>query len=422
METDQTDKFYDGKSAIPVSGELRAEQDGLYFQGEKGSFRFAYSDILNLDEVGKEYRLELNNPQNKFAGYMIVFHSKETQGLIQKYQRSQKKNPILDLWYDTNFAIKLGFLLLTAGLVFFAYNRSLSYAYFFVPLSYDKQQSKIMSTWVRDYFPECTDPSLKSAVRKIGLKLKDKDDPFEYDIIVIDDEVFNAFAMPGGTIVVFTDLLQKTDSAEELAGILAHEMAHIHRRHGVRRQIQSAGNVLLLSLGIGSGFEGVDMLENMDSVYEVLSVTLYDQKFSREYETEADEIALEKLKKANVTGSGFLTFFERFKAYETSEKDGSDENNSSEESEKDKVSNSENSGEASKGSESDASEEESKSFRVPDFLSSHPATDDRIQYVKDTISKPGYPRGKLGFSKAEWNKIKNRCSSVPPKKKIELDL
>ncbi|TGL63281.1 M48 family metallopeptidase [Leptospira sarikeiensis] len=383
------DKLYDGKTAVPFVGKLVSETERIVFLSEKKSFSFEYSDILNLDAVGKEFRLEIRSSENPLLSLVIVFYSQEIYQAVLAERRSRLKIPFLSLWQNTNFYLKLGLLLLTAVLAFSVYNTGLSYAYFFVPTSYDKKQSEIMSGWVRDYFSECTSPGLKSAMKKIGAKLKDKDDPFEYDIIVIKDDVFNAFAMPGGTIVVFTELLKKTETPEELAGVLAHEMAHIHKRHGVRRQIRSVGNVVLLSVGIGSGFEGVEALENMDSLYEVLSVTIYDQKFSREYESEADEVALEKLKKANLAGDGFLTFFERVKSeYETPEE----------------------------------GEENQESIKVPDFLSSHPATDDRISYVKGIISQPDYPKGKLGISNKEWKRIKDLCSPAKPKKEFKNPL
>ncbi|MEI7012866.1 M48 family metallopeptidase [Leptospira licerasiae] len=387
------DKLYDGKTAIPFEGNLVAEKDRLVFLSEQKSFSFKYSDILNLDPVGREFRIEIRNPENPKYSFVVVFYSKESYGSIQAGRRSQNKFPLLNVWQNAHFALKLGALVLTAFLAFSVYNAGLSYAYFFVPTSYDKKQSEVMSGWVRDYFSECSSPALKSTMKKISKKLKDPEDPFDYDIIVIDDEVFNAFAMPGGTIVVFTELLKKTETPEELAGVLAHEMAHIHKRHGVRRQIRSAGNVVLLSLGIGSGFEGVDMLENMDSLYEVLSVTIYDQKFSREYESEADEIALEKLKKSNLTGEGFLNFFKRIQ----------------EEYEVPQV-----------GEGKDAASE--NEVKIPDFLSSHPATEDRIEYVKNIISHPEYPKGKLGISRKEWNRVRELCSPVKPRKEFKNPL
>ncbi len=382
------DKFYDGKTPIPILGNLEAQEGNIVFVTDTISFQFAYSDILSLEKVGKEYRLEIRNPSDRFISYILVFHSEESYHSIIDNQRAKKGNRLVSFWLNSKFPIKIAILIFTTTAVFMGYNQVLSHAYFFVPLTYDKGQSKIMSGWIRDYLPECTSPSLKNAVKKISSRLKEDNDPFEYDVIIVDEKVFNAFAMPGGTIVLFTELISKTETPEELAGVLAHEMAHIHKRHGVRRQIRSAGNVALLSLGIGSGFEGVDTLENMDTVYEILGVTLYDQKFSREYEAEADEIALEKLKRSSVGAKGFLNFFERLKAeYETPEEGSTEEK-----------------------------------VKIPDFLSSHPATDDRIQFVKDSISDPNYPKGKLGISKKDWGKIKNLCDPSDPPKKMKTGI
>ncbi|MFB5650989.1 M48 family metallopeptidase [Leptospira wolffii] len=381
------DKLYDGKTPIPSEGTLECDLDFVTFRSRSKKFNFPYSDILSLEKLGKEYRMEIRNPADKFVGFMLVFHSEEVYKTILANQSIRKGSGIFSLWLNSKFVVKIAVLLVTAVIAFFTYSKVTSYAYVLVPLGYDKEQSKIMSGWLRDYLPECKSPSLNSAVKKISSKLKEKDDPFEYDIIIVDKEVFNAFAMPGGTIVLFTDLISKTDSPEELAGVMAHEMAHIHKRHGVRRQIRSAANVVLLSMGIGAGFEGVDTLENMDTLYEVIGVAVFDQKFSREYESEADEIALDKLKNSKIGASGFLSFFERLKEeYET------------------------------------PAEGEENKTKIPDFMSSHPSTDDRIQNVKNAISIPGYPKGGLGIGRKEWNRIKNLCDPSTPPKQLKMEI
>lgn len=381
-------KFYDGKTPIPLEGDIRTDSESFSFVGEKGERAFNYSDILSLEKVGKEYRMEIRNPNDTFVGYMLIFASAEIYASIRKNQIANRGSGLLSLWSNSNFLLKIVVLIMTAVAVFWTYSEITSYAYVFVPLGYDKQQSKIVSDWVRDYLPECRSADLKSAVQTISERLKEEDEDFDYDIIIVKKEIFNAFAMPGGTIVLFTDLISRTDSPEELAGVMAHEMAHIHKRHGVRRQIRSAANVLLISMGIGAGFEGIDTLENMDTLYEILGVTVLDQKFSRDYEEEADEVALRKLKNSKIGASGFLQFFERVKKeYETP----------------------------------DENVEEDKT-KIPNFLSSHPATDDRIQNVKNAMAEKGYPKGNIGIGRREWNRIKKLCDPNVPPKKLEMDI
>ena len=65
-----------------------------------------------------------------------------------------------------------------------------------------------------------------------------------YEVWVVDAPIVNAFALPGGYIVVYTGLIDKAETPEQLAGVIAHEMAHVTKRHGLQRVAQSAGVIL----------------------------------------------------------------------------------------------------------------------------------------------------------------------------------
>jgi len=121
--------------------------------------------------------------------------------------------------------------------------------------------------------------------------------------IVHDDNVLNAFATPGGYIYVYTGLIKYLDNADDLAGVLGHEMAHSDRRHTVRNLQKTYGVNMMLSIVLGN---------NPNALKEIagqVAGTLAGLSFSREYETEADEQSVEYLSQTKYACNGAAYFF-----------------------------------------------------------------------------------------------------------------
>jgi predicted Zn-dependent protease len=123
---------------------------------------------------------------------------------------------------------------------------------------------------------------------------------YQYDVHVSEDETLNAFAMPGGVIVVYTGLIAATKSPEELAGVLAHEVQHVEQRHSLRGMVKEMGLRGLWSLAtgdLGGTLAGQAMLE------------ITSLKFSRDAESEADQKGFDALVNANIDPAGMPAFF-----------------------------------------------------------------------------------------------------------------
>jgi|GEM_PF-2479670 len=125
---------------------------------------------------------------------------------------------------------------------------------------------------------------------------------YRWKLYIAKDEEVNAFAMPGGHIVLNAGLIQQSDSAEELLGVLAHEAAHITERHGIQ---SLAGEVS--SAWISSVLFGGNLFGAIVGVSEKLASLTY----TRAHEREADSKALDFLKSAGISSRGFAEFFAR---------------------------------------------------------------------------------------------------------------
>lgn len=119
---------------------------------------------------------------------------------------------------------------------------------------------------------------------------------------VFEDDVVNAFALPGGHIVVNTSLIAKCDSADELAGVMAHELAHVQLSHVSRKLSREIGMSTLMLL-TGGG-------EHMGTIKEVLN-TLSSRSFDRDMEREADKQAIKYMEKAKGDPKQLAHFLEK---------------------------------------------------------------------------------------------------------------
>ena len=163
-----------------------------------------------------------------------------------------------------------------------------------------------------DMGPEVTDERVTAAIDAIvarlarGVEATPGKPTVTWQVRVVRNEVINAFALPGGHLTVFTGLLAAAKSPEMVAGVLAHEMAHVTERHGLRRVGQSLGFFAALQLVFGDA-SGLSRIAK-----EVLSAASVNA-YSRDQEVEADIVGVRFLHAARVDPRGLGEFFRLLK-------------------------------------------------------------------------------------------------------------
>lgn len=222
-------------------------------------------------------------------------------------------------------------------------------AYFIlVPKIADKIARNVPMEWELDLgkqvaaglVPDAKVDTLKSQMLDSFFKAMNIQTGYPVKLFFVRDSVVNAFAMPGGSIVLYEGLFDKMENYEALAGLIGHEFAHVEKRHSLRSLFRSLSGYMVLSLLFGdlTGIMGV-LLENANSIQNL--------SYSRDFEREADARAVELLMERNIGLSGMQGLFQIFL----------DEGN--------------------------------KGLAVPEFMRTHPVTQDRIEYVKLKISETG---------------------------------
>ncbi|MGA2219898.1 MAG: M48 family metalloprotease, partial [Terracidiphilus sp.] len=158
-----------------------------------------------------------------------------------------------------------------------------------------------------------TDPTINEYVNRVGQNIvKNSDCKVPFTIKVIDSDEINAMALPGGFFYVNSGLILNADEEAELAGVMAHETAHVCAHHAVREQTRmnyaQLGTIPLIFIGGWTGY----------GIYEAASigVPMTFLHFSREFEAQADYLGVQYMYRAGYDPQAFIAFFEKVQALE----------------------------------------------------------------------------------------------------------
>ncbi len=186
----------------------------------------------------------------------------------------------------------------------------------YVPTSWETQLGAGVLNELAPPKQRCQDPYGKIAIDGITQSLLSTlpNPAYEFQIVMVHDPRVNAFALPGGYIVLFQGLLERTESPEELAGVLAHEVQHILKRHSMRMLLETT------SMGILFAALSGDVSGLMSFGLEAAR-TLGALSYSRDAEEEADTDGIQMLISAGIDPQGMIAFFTKLEEHEASQPD-----------------------------------------------------------------------------------------------------
>ncbi len=181
----------------------------------------------------------------------------------------------------------------------------------------ERDLGKEFMFYVKRRFPLIEDPSIINYVKKLGQHIvaQHSSPPFEFDFYVIDEDVYNAFAGPAGHVFINSGLIAAMESEEELAGILAHEIAHVLCRHISKRieQSKKIGLVTLAGVLAGIFLGGSAAATGAITSGSIAAGQSLALQYSREDERQADQVGLKYLTKAGYGGEGLLRVLEKIR-------------------------------------------------------------------------------------------------------------
>ena len=188
--------------------------------------------------------------------------------------------------------------LLLLGALLWQHERIAAWAIAHVPVAQERKLGEAVFAQTKAKLKLVEGPPA-TMVREIGARLT-KGSAYRYEFHVTHDDAVNAFAIPGGFVVVHSGLLALAASAEEVAGVLAHEVQHVEKRHSLKAIAKSTG--LMVTVGMVFGDLGGLLALGQD---------LIGLKFSRQHESEADAAGLQALVAAGIAPGGMRDFFRK---------------------------------------------------------------------------------------------------------------
>jgi predicted Zn-dependent protease len=223
------------------------------------------------------------------------------------------------------------------------------------------------------------DPVVNEYINRVGQRLvRNSDAKVPFTIKVIESDQVNAFALPGGFFYVNTGLILAASEEAELAGVMAHEIAHVTARHGTcqatKGQITQLAMIPLLIFGPG-GWAGYGLYQGLNFL-----IPLQFLAFSRGAESQADYLGLQYMYKTGYDPNAYISFFEKLQA-----------------------------------------QEKKRPGSIPKIFSTHPPSGDRIQKSQQTIATILPAREEYIVSTSEFDLVKARLFQIQSVSKAQED-
>jgi len=177
------------------------------------------------------------------------------------------------------------------------------------------QMGQQYSTQLNSTLPIVTDAAIQAYANQLGnsmAKLTGRSD-LDWKFFVVNTDVVNAFALPGGYIYVNRGVIERADKMDELAGVMGHEIGHVVRRHSVKQMQQQQGaNV---GIALTCVLTHVCDSDASQAAIQVGGAAVF-AKFSRQDEQEADEEGFKNVIRAGISPKGLASFFQKLMAEE----------------------------------------------------------------------------------------------------------
>jgi beta-barrel assembly-enhancing protease len=285
-------KFFDGRSAQRHSVNIDILSDRVVFRKVKdeGAYDWFFRD-LEGEKISETVLIVRNR--------LIPDARLEIEGgpAVRSIQSKLRFRPSVIWTEDTRVLLWVfGGFLLVALAVFSSMDKIAEAAVTFIPRKLEKQifgdYAKVLGATA------CNDKEASKVIDQLTTKLTSAEEFQEFKVIIVKNDLVNAFAIPGGTILIHSQLIKEVHHSDEIAGVLAHEIEHQAQRHIAKALVKTS----LLTVA-GSFVVGGKMGD--------LAATLAQLKFSRDTEGLADKGAAERLDRAGISRVGLINFLKR---------------------------------------------------------------------------------------------------------------
>jgi Zn-dependent protease with chaperone function len=352
-----TGRYFDGQTAKPKEVEVTIRSRMIDIFHPESGFRetVRQPDITSFELIGKD-RIIIRFG-TEIEEMLDVRSDDFVSAFKEQFPSAKNQQNILERFANTGIkgiAVLLAALVGAVLLIYlFVIPAFADMSARFFPVSYEKELGRmIYGNIIKNYDIDTAKTELvNELVQHVDFR-----SPYELHFTVVDYDQKNAFAMPGGYILIFSGIMDDMENYSELMGLLAHEVSHVNERHTLRALFRSLSSFIFISILLNdvNGLTTI-VLENVN--------TIRTMSFSRSLEKEADMKGLEILFHNNIDPNGMVKLFENLM------KDGD----------------------------------------VPDeleFMSTHPITEKRISYLEETIKESDYTEEENQQMTEAWERLK----------------
>ena len=300
-----TGLYYDGRRPLGAPATLVFAGKGAVLIGAQISQRLATDELRVSPRVGRADRF-IDLPRGG------QFQCAD-QPLLDRLPQEVRTEGVV-AWLEQRVAVAIAsvavILALLAAGYFYGLPAAANYVAMRIPIETEDALGRRSLAWLDEnkwFRPSQIAPDMQARIRQGFDELRQGLPQASHGQLEFRDSPFigpNAFALPGGTIVITDAMVQVAESPEEVLAVLAHELGHVERRHAMRHVLQdSAAAVTAAAVTADAASLGVAVAG--------LPAVLAQARYSREFETEADEFAFQLLRRRGLSPEAFATLMER---------------------------------------------------------------------------------------------------------------
>ena len=347
-------KYYDGVTSVSHDAEIELWQNRIYIITAAGNHEWRYDESFVIERSGIHTDGKIGHDRSPEA--RLVFEDAKQFREVAAKLPTRKQQPL--------YKSVILYILSVALLIFTIFYIVPSLAPALgdnLPESWEARLGNYVENSFTARYKTCNNKEGRAALDKIISTLgSNSGSKYKFRSVVVNNKDMNALSAPGGHIIILSGLIDKVDNESELDGVLAHEMGHAVKRHGIDGLMRTILTTIIIDSITGGGGTAI-----------YLGKQILETNYSRTAETEADGYALDLLAKTNINPQGLIDFFRKVQEEEKS-----------------------------------TLGKYSKDYDL-NFLSSHPATTQRMDMVKRSLN-PQKTYGNI-LTLQEWYALKGIC-------------
>lgn len=327
--------YFDGISSRPqpVNLVLDSANSILVIHHDDSKISRWKTNEISIDQIGNSMEIRYSDNSQQLLKVTDKAFVKALKSLLKEKGRFGWYERLLEMGPRVHLSLAVIILGIIALVYYFALPKIAEKAVVLIPESYDNTMGESFYNEYVNY--SSIDSAKTNALNQFARQLK-LNNTKELKFTVVNSEVINAFALPDGNIVVFTGIIDLMQNYGELASLICHETIHVNERHSMKMLCRNLAGYLFLSV----------VISDVNSILTIIGDNLHSLQsltYSRQFEKEADLKGFELLIQNNIDPKGMANLFQRLQQ------------------DSDKL--------------------------LPEFASSHPITENRINYINKLIKK-----------------------------------